>query len=89
MAAMLLFGIIGSMDMPSRRTLIFQLSAEKELAFTIGYVEFLVGLAGVVGYVVGGFLWDNVSHMSLFFLAAAVNIVGVLLLMKVRARAYR
>ncbi len=89
MTAMLLFGIIGSMDMPSRRTLIFQLSAEKELAFTIGYVEFLVGLAGVVGYAVGGFLWDNVSHMSLFFIAAAVNIVGVLLLVKVRARTYR
>lgn len=84
MATMLLFGIVVSMDMPSRRTLISQLSAKGELAFTVGYVEFVIGLASVVGYAVGGLLWDNVSHTSPFFLAAAVNIVGVLFLMKVR-----
>ncbi len=89
MVAILLFGIVGSMDMPSRRTLISQLSAQGELASTVGYVGFLVELAGVVGYAFGGFLWDNISHTSPFFLAAAVNIVGVLLLMKVRASQVR
>jgi len=51
-----IFGLVGSMDLPARRTLTAELSEGGRLGEAMGFIELGNGLSGMLGGVVGG-IW--------------------------------
>ena len=68
-----LVGVVGSMDIPSRRTIIVSEAPQELKAFALGMTDFTTELLSSVGYIIGGASWDNLSIMSPFIMGAAIN----------------
>jgi len=68
-----LMGVVGSMDIPSRRTIIVSEAPPELKAFALGMTDFTTELLSSVGYIVGGASWDNLSTISPFIMGAAIN----------------
>jgi len=78
-ATMLIFGIIGAMDMPARRTVMIEFSSGgKGKATVIGSLDSLIGTVGIVAPFIEGTLWAQMGYTAPFFFGSAVNIVAIL-----------
>jgi MFS family permease len=89
--AMFLFGVIGAMDMPARRTIMVEFSRHEGKATVIGSIDSLTGLFGIIAPFIGGAVWAGIGHTAPFFLGAAVNAIAVppLFVLVRRERRYR
>jgi len=78
-ATMLVFGIIGAMDMPARRTIMIEFSSSGEgKATVIGSLDSLIGIIGIVAPFIGGALWAQIGYAAPFYFGSAVNTVAIL-----------
>jgi len=75
-----LIGVVGSMDIPSRRTIIVSEAPPELKAFALGMTDFTTELLSSVGYIIGGASWDNLYIISPFIIGAAINAVTPIIL---------
>jgi len=68
------------------RALAAQLGGARTRTTHIGEYHALTGLAGLLGGIAAGLLWDNVSHAAPFVLGAIVPLLAVLALQLLRKR---
>jgi MFS family permease len=73
-ASILFFGIVGAMDMPARRTIMIEFAtAETGKATIIGSLDAVTGLTGLLGPLIGGFLWEQMGYAVPFQAAGLIN----------------
>ncbi|MGQ9479248.1 MAG: MFS transporter [Thermoproteota archaeon] len=75
-----IFGIVGAMDLPARRTLTAELSRGEKLGEAMGFVELSNGLSGMMGGALGGFLWETLGPSSIFYTAGVLTLISTLFL---------
>jgi len=76
---MILFGIIGSMDMPARRTIMLEhATAEAGKATIIGAVDSITTGVGIAAPLVGAIAWARMGYSAPFMIGAFVNIFACL-----------
>jgi MFS family permease len=46
----------------------------------IGWYSTVVGLSGLIASIIGGILWDKVSHTSVFVYGSILSVVGIIFL---------
>lgn len=84
---MFLFGLVGAMDLPARRTLTAELCQGENLGEAMGFLELSNGLSGMLGGAIGGFFWEAFGPNSIFYLASVLTLVSTpLLLLVIRKR---
>jgi len=44
----------------------------------IGWYSAVVGLSGLIASIIGGMLWDKVSHTSVFVYGSIVSLIGII-----------
>ncbi|MGQ9781541.1 MAG: MFS transporter [Nitrososphaeria archaeon] len=71
-------GIIGSMDLPARRSLLSFISEEK-FATAVGSLDSITQIVGSIGPFIAGMIW-SIAHWAPFAVSAIVNILGLLTL---------
>ncbi len=74
--ALILAGMIGAMDMPARRVITIEYSADSEKATVIGALDFIVGIVPIFAPFVGGFLWEKVGYSAPFFAGAVITMLA-------------
>ncbi|HID90784.1 TPA: MFS transporter [Candidatus Bathyarchaeota archaeon] len=74
--AMLLFGLVGAMDMPARKTIAAQLSPPSSRGTAMGLVDFSTGIVASAGSVIGGLAWDYMGYYSPFLLGVVINLLA-------------
>jgi len=88
-AIMLIFGVVGALDMPARRTIMIEyVTAEAGKATIIGSLDAITGLAGIFGPLVGGFMWEQMGYAVPFQAAGLINAfacVPLIVIMRRRA----
>jgi len=73
-ATMLFFGIVGALDMPARRTIMIEYAtARAGKATIIGSLDAITGMIGMVGPLIGGFVWAQIGYAAPFYLAGLIN----------------
>jgi MFS family permease len=86
----LLFGIVGALDMPARRTIMVEYATEETgKATIIGSLDAVTGATGILGPLVGGLVWAQMGYAAPFHLAGLVNAfacVPLIVIMRKRAR---
>jgi len=70
-------GVVGSMDLPARRTAISILTPPQLRGTAMGLLDFAVGVAGSAGYVLGGITWHLLGHKAPFILSVILNTAGL------------
>jgi len=83
---MFIFGLIGAMDMPARRTIMIEFSHHEGKATVIGSLDALTGFVGIVAPFIGGALWAGIGYTAPFFFGAAVNATAIPLLLLLAKR---
>ncbi|MCX8183515.1 MAG: MFS transporter [Crenarchaeota archaeon] len=81
------FGLVGAMDLPARRTLTAEICRRENLGEAMGFIELSNGLGGVFGGILGGFLWESVGPRSIFYAASVLTLFSTLLFLLVRKTA--
>lgn len=82
-----LFGIVGAMDLPARRTLTAELCQGENLGEAMGFLELSNGLSGMLGGAIGGFFWEAFGPNSIFYAASVLTLISTpLLLLVVRKK---
>jgi len=88
-AIMLIFGVVGALDMPARRTIMIEYAtAEAGKATIIGSLDAITGLTGIFGPLVGGFMWEQMGYAVPFQAAGLINAfacVPLIVIMRRRA----
>lgn len=84
--AILGWGIVASMDMPSRRMIITELSPSHLRATAMGLADFITNLFGSIGFVIGGLTWDYVGMHAPFLMAVLMSSFGIPFLFKLRIK---
>lgn len=79
----LVFGIVGAMDLPARRTLTAELCHGENLGEAMGFIELGNGLGGVFGGIIGGFLWEGFGPASIFYAAGILTLFSAVLFLTV------
>lgn len=74
------FGLVGAMDLPARRTLTAEICNGENLGEAMGFIELSNGLGGVFGGILGGFLWEGLGPTSIFYAASILTLFSTLLL---------
>jgi MFS family permease len=86
----LVFGIVAALDMPARRTIMIEYAtAETGKATIIGSLDAITGTVGIVGPLIGGFVWEQIGYAAPFHLAGFINAfacIPLLVIMRSRAR---
>ena len=86
----LVFGIVAALDMPARRTIMIEYAtAETGKATIIGSLDAITGTVGIIGPLIGGFVWEQIGYAAPFHLAGFINAfacVPLLVIMRSRAR---
>lgn len=73
LATMLVFGIVGAMDMPARRSMMIEYATpEAGKATIIGSIDAITGAVGIAGPLIGGLAWTY-GYVVPFQVAALVN----------------
>lgn len=86
-ATMLFFGVVGALDMPARRTIMIEYAtAEAGKATIIGSLDAITGLIGILGPVIGGFLWAQMGFAAPFQAAGVINAFACLPLILIMRR---
>jgi len=76
---MILFGIIGAMDMPARRTIMLEHATEENgKATIIGVVDSITTGVGIVAPLIGAIVWAQIGYAAPFMIGAIVNIFACL-----------
>lgn len=71
---MILFGIIGAMDMPARRTIMLEhATAEAGKATIIGAVDSITTGVGIAAPLIGAIAWARMGYPAPFMIGAFVN----------------
>lgn len=81
---MAVMGVIGAMDMPARRELLSYI-AESEVGTAMGALDSITMTVASLGVLLAGALW-NIGHWAPFIVSALVNAVGIIFLLRVKAR---
>jgi len=72
---MILFGIIGAMDMPARRTIMLEhATGDAGKATIIGVVDSITTGVGIVAPLIGAIAWAQIGYSAPFMIGAAVNV---------------
>ncbi|MGB9717208.1 MAG: MFS transporter [Thermoproteota archaeon] len=79
-----LFGLVGAMDLPARRTLTAEICQGENLGEAMGFIELSNGLGGVFGGIVGGVLWEGFGPASIFYAASVLTLFSAALFLLVR-----
>jgi len=86
----LIFGIVAALDMPARRTIMIEYAtAETGKATIIGSLDAITGTVGIIGPLIGGFVWEQIGYAAPFHLAGFINAfacVPLLAIMRSRAK---
>jgi len=86
MFIMFVFGIVGSMDLPARRTLTAELSSPEKLAEATGFIELATGIGGLTGSLLGGVLWERLGPTFPFYAGSLMTLLSVAPMLKLAAR---
>ncbi|MBO3754728.1 MAG: MFS transporter [Candidatus Brockarchaeota archaeon] len=81
------FGLVGAMDLPARRTLTAEICHGENLGEAMGFIELSNGLGGVFGGILGGLLWESLGPTSIFYAASVLTLLSTLLFLLVRKAA--
>lgn len=71
-----IFGIVGAMDLPARRTLAAELCRGENLGETMGFIELSNGLSGMLGGALGGLFWEAFGPASIFYASSILTLVS-------------
>jgi len=89
-ATVFFFGIVGALDMPARRTIMIEYAtAEAGKATIIGSLDAITGMVGIVGPLIGGFVWAQVGYAAPFHSAGLINAFACLPLLAIMGRRAR
>jgi len=83
--AAIFMGVVASMDMPARRKLLAELESGQGIGTLIGSLDMLTMLSSIPAPILGGIIYQLSNLQALFLAASAVNLIGVPLLLRVRA----
>ncbi|MEM1557511.1 MAG: MFS transporter [Thermoproteota archaeon] len=72
----LIFGLVGAMDLPARRTLTAEICRGKNLGEAMGFIELSNGLSGMLGGAIGGFFWEFFGPASIFYASSILTLVS-------------
>jgi MFS family permease len=79
-----IFGLVGAMDLPARRTLTAEICHGENLGEAMGFIELSNGLGGVFGGIAGGFLWEGFGPASIFYAASVLTLFSTALFLIIR-----
>ncbi|MEM2930651.1 MAG: MFS transporter [Thermoproteota archaeon] len=79
-----IFGLVGAMDLPARRTLTAEICRGENIGEAMGFIELGNGLGGMLGGVVGGLLWEGFGPASIFYAAGFLTLFSALLFQMVK-----
>lgn len=82
-----IFGLVGAMDLPARRTLTAEICQGENLGETMGFIELSNGLGGVFGGIAGGFLWECFGPAFIFYAASVLTLFSTALFLIMRRAA--
>jgi len=84
MVSAILMGIVSAMDMPARRKILARIADGRGIGTIIGSLDLITNTTSIPGPMVGGFLYDYVGVLGIFWIGSLINLVGVLFLLKIR-----
>lgn len=71
-----IFGLVGAMDLPARRTLTAELCRGENLGEAMGFIELSNGLSGMLGGAIGGFFWELFGPASIFYASSILTLAS-------------
>ncbi|MBO3839961.1 MAG: MFS transporter [Thermoproteota archaeon] len=71
-----IFGFVGAMDLPARRTLTAELCRGENLGEAMGFIELSNGLSGMLGGAMGGFFWELFGPASIFYASSILTLAS-------------
>jgi MFS family permease len=80
------FGLVGSMDLPARRALTAELSPKDKLAEATGFIELVNGIGGLLGSLLGGFLFQGLGPAFPFYFGPLMTLLSVPPMLKLAGR---
>jgi len=83
MVSAILMGIVSAMDMPARRKILARIADGRGIGTIIGSLDLITNTTSIPGPMVGGFLYDYVGVLGIFWIGSLINLVGVLFLLKI------
>ncbi|MBO3802856.1 MAG: MFS transporter [Candidatus Brockarchaeota archaeon] len=80
MASVILFfwGLTFGLDNVSRQSLIAKYRSSAGVATAYGVISLISGIVALISPVVGGWIWTEFAPQAVFYVSAAVNVVGSL-----------
>lgn len=81
--AAVFIGVVNSMDLPSRRRLLAELSGGERIGTLIGALELFTMLSSIPAPIFGGVLYELAGLHGVFWAGFAVNLVGIPFLLKI------
>ena len=84
MVSAILMGIVSAMDMPARRKILARIADGRGIGTIIGSLDLITSTTSIPGPMVGGFLYNYVGVLGIFWIGSLINLVGVLFLLKIR-----
>ncbi|MEM3713232.1 MAG: MFS transporter, partial [Thermoproteota archaeon] len=71
-----IFGLVGAMDLPARRTLTAEICRGENLGTAMGFIELSNGLSGMLGGAIGGLLWELLGPASIFYASSILTLTS-------------
>ncbi len=82
-AAAVLMGLVGSMDMPARRKLVAELERGYGVGTLIGSLDLITMLSAIPAPMIGGLIYQATGSRLVFWMASLINIFGIPFLLKI------
>lgn len=84
-SAAVVFGLVGSMDLPSRRKLLAIIDRGRGVAGTlVGALDLITGLSMIPGPLIAGILYSHMGSTAPFWAASLLNLAGLAMLAKLK-----
>ena len=77
-STLFLWGITFGLDNVSRQKLIPKYGSGSGVASAFGMISLIAGLMSLISPTIGGWIWTSFSPQTVFYVSAAVNVVGSL-----------
>ncbi|MEM2570511.1 MAG: MFS transporter [Thermoproteota archaeon] len=71
-----IFGLVGAMDLPARRTLTAEICRGENLGAAMGFIELSNGLSGMLGGAIGGLFWELLGPASIFYASSILTLAS-------------
>ena len=78
LAVMVFQGVIITLDMPARRSLIAAYAPKGRVGSTSGLADMITGAATLPSPLIGGLLWSNLAPQSVFLVASLLNLFSLI-----------